>query len=93
MKIKIFAIRDLAVGAFAPPFVARANGEAIRMFNEHLKKQVAPENRKDYILYKLGEYDDHDGRFYNDTKPAPLDTDINTAKMAEDINDGKTRNQ
>lgn len=63
MKLLMYTVYDTAVGAYLPPFYARAKGEALRNFSttcndrEHQFFRHAP----DYVLFELGEFDDATG--------------------------------
>ena len=61
----IYAVKDLAVQAFGNPFVTRAQGEAMRSFQDEVNKKdgqsAIAQHPEDYELYKLGEWDDNTG--------------------------------
>lgn len=63
MKLKIFAVKDMAVDAFGQPFFTNAVGGAIRSFTDETNRDGAAFNAHpgDYDLYELGEYDDESG--------------------------------
>lgn len=63
MILQVFAVRDKAVDAFMPPFYARSKGEAIRSFSAAVGdgKHQFHNNRGDYELYQIGEFDDNSG--------------------------------
>lgn len=64
MIVKMFAVYDKAVEAFMPPFTARSNGEAMRMFMESVKRnEQFQAHHRDYALYYLADWNDSTGDF------------------------------
>jgi len=65
MKMLVCSVRDGAVMAFLPPFFTRSKGEAVRSFMEACNNREHQFNKHahDYVLYHLGEFDDHSGMF------------------------------
>lgn len=63
MKLQLYSVVDNKVGAFMPPFAARARGEALRSFQGACQDEKHQFNahRADYVLYFLGEFEDGDG--------------------------------
>lgn len=63
MNIKMFSIRDGAVGAFQPPFCMRSNAEAVRMFTDlcNNPEQMMNKYPEDYELWLVGDFDDNNG--------------------------------
>lgn len=74
MKLLIFSVHDTMVQAFMPPFSARAQGEAVRMFtdlaNDH--KTNVGMHPMDFCLYQIGEFDDHAGRIIGLDSPVRI---------------------
>lgn len=68
MKLKIMAIHDAKVQAFAQPFYARSTGEGMREF-ENIFSSTDPRAKDsnyqkhpgDFNLYEIGEFDDETG--------------------------------
>lgn len=65
MILQGYSVLDKAVGAFLPVFWARSKGEALRMFLQACKdeKSQFAAQASDYVLYKLGDFDDNSGMF------------------------------
>ncbi|UDN67481.1 nonstructural protein [robinz microvirus RP_30] len=65
MMLDVFSVLDTAVSAFLPPFFARSKGEAIRSFTEasNDSSHQFAKHASDYVLYRLGAWDDHSGMF------------------------------
>lgn len=64
MILRVYAVHDGAIGAFLRPFLARSEGEAVRMWLAAVKEQ--PEfvsNIKDYSLFFLSEFNDVTGEY------------------------------
>lgn len=71
--LKIFAVFDVAVGAFDPPFFAQAKGQAARMFGDAVLSEKGPmaKHPGDYRLFYLGEFDEVVGALHP-VAPEPL---------------------
>lgn len=68
MILKIFAIKDTKIGAFAQPYYGRSTGEGVRAFEDIFTTQDPQfqwtpykKNPQDYHLYEIGEFDDETG--------------------------------
>lgn len=63
MILQLYSVKDTKVGAFMPPFVARARGEALRNFQSAVgdKDHQFAKFPADYELWFLGKYDDGTG--------------------------------
>lgn len=63
MIMQIFSVLDKAASAFLPPFYSRTKGEALRSFGDALtdEKHAFTTHPDDYVLYRLGEFDDNSG--------------------------------
>lgn len=61
--MKIYAIHDSKAAFYGPPFYARQNGEAIRIFTQAVTdpKSDFQKYPGDYTLFELGSYDDATG--------------------------------
>jgi hypothetical protein len=72
MYMKVFAVRDSAVGGFMNPFVAPAVGLAARSFADEVNRPDTPLNAhpEDYELFELGEFDSDSGRI--NAHPSPV---------------------
>lgn len=66
MKLLVFSVLDKAVGAYLQPFYSRSAGEALRSFTDAAndEKSQFARHAEDYVLYKLGEFDDNTGFFH-----------------------------
>lgn len=64
-RLCIVSVFDTKVGSFAPPFVVKSKGEAIRSFEDacHDDKMPFKAHPGDYQLYYLGGFDDLTGLF------------------------------
>lgn len=77
MKLRVFAVYDEAVKAYMPPFFARSNMEAHRMFSSTVNGQeksnlnMFPDQ---FSMFFLGEFDDELGQFNMPTAPQMLTT-------------------
>lgn len=63
MPLGMYSIHDTKSGAFTPPFVARARGEAIRSFQAAIQDSQHPMSKfpADYVLYHVGTFFDDTG--------------------------------
>lgn len=63
MKMEVIAIKDRALDAYMRPFYAQTIGQAIRMFQDEIKRPDGEmaKHPDDYDLYHLGTWDDQDG--------------------------------
>nr|AVQ10178.1 DNA binding protein VP4 [Gokushovirinae environmental samples] len=66
----ICAIYDQAVGAYGRPMFLRSDGEAIRMFQDEVNREVRDgmpnmmfDHPEHFSLWNLGKYDDASGQF------------------------------
>lgn len=63
--LKIYAVKDLAVQCFGNPFVVRAQGEALRSFQDEVNNDngnsAIAKHPEDYELFCIGEYDEQNG--------------------------------
>lgn len=55
MKTQIYAVKDNVAGEYGPPFTAKNDGVAQRMFEQMLDKAI--KNTTEYDLYVIGSYD------------------------------------
>lgn len=76
MKLKAYAVRDKGIEAFMPPFFARADGEAVRMFVHACKEGNLKQNAQDYALYHIGYFDDTKATMDNVSQPGILITGL-----------------
>lgn len=65
MKVSVFAVRDVRLDEFLPPFVAPNDAIGERMFADAVRAQgsLFAKNPDDYVLYRLGSWNSHDGTF------------------------------
>lgn len=61
--LKVYAVKDKAVGAFMAPFFVRSPGEAMRSFVDAVNDKASPFFRhpQDFELYYIAEFDSNDG--------------------------------
>lgn len=66
MLLKIFAVRDNAVGAFSNPMFLMAKGQAIRSFTDEVNRaaddNIMFRHPDHFELWHLGEFDTDSGR-------------------------------
>lgn len=69
MKLSIFAVYDVKVGAYMQPFFSPSVGSALRSLTDAVNDQKHEFSRhaEDYTLFILGNWDDASGLF--DTSP------------------------
>ena len=63
MILKCYNIYDAKAEIYLPPFFARANGEAVRIFTNFANDKSHPigEHPEDYTLFRIGFYDQAKG--------------------------------
>jgi hypothetical protein len=76
MILKICAVRDQAVDAFARPYFVPTTGLAIRSFTDEVNRE-SDDNQlykhpKDFTLYELGDYDDNEAKITTHAQPKLL---------------------
>lgn len=83
MRYLLISIKDRAVNAFQPIASVRAEGEALRAFQDLIADNNSPQAKHpdDYDLYLVGYYDDQTGK---------IDDNDETAALPRKIADGKT---
>lgn len=57
MNVKLYAYKDLIVGAFGMPFACHNDAEAVRRAKFELSKVEDVNIKNDMQLFKLGDYD------------------------------------
>jgi len=72
--MKVFAVRDSALGEFMNPFVAPSAGIATRSFSDEVNRKDSPisAHPSDFELFELGEYDAESGRIISLSSPKSL---------------------
>lgn len=61
-SIFLYSIRDVAIGHYAPPFLARSDAEAKAMVRDAIEPgSVLARFPRDYQLYRIGEMNEKDG--------------------------------
>ncbi|QCQ84596.1 nonstructural protein [Blackfly microvirus SF02] len=82
MRLMLCSVKDVAVQAYQPPYVARAPGEASRMFADACRdpERTGVRHPQDLILYHLGWWDDGTGEFEVLEKPEVM---VTGASLAE----------
>lgn len=77
MKVKVYSIFDVKVGAYNQPFFAQSDGAAVRMFTDTVNGPVDPKtgmknhiaaHPEDYRLDRLGTFDDEFGALVSDVQ-------------------------
>lgn len=74
MKLCVCAVYDEKAEAFAMPFFQQSEVLGIRAFTAAARDpdSLLSKFPRDYVLYKLAEYDDNLGRFENLDRPVQL---------------------
>lgn len=69
--MKVFAIFDVKLGRYAPPFIAQTAGQAERDFKGLVqnRESIIAKNPEDFRLFELGEYNDQTGLIENHPNP------------------------
>lgn len=69
MILGVYTIHDSAIQSHGQPFFARANGEAMRIFQDEATNRESKINKhaKDFDLYKVAEYNDEDATITTET--------------------------
>jgi len=69
--LKIFAIRDRAIAAYAQPMFLQTTEQAIRLFKDEVNRPATDnplyQHPEDFELFQLGEYDTNTAQFTNET--------------------------
>lgn len=61
-SIFLYAIRDVAIGHYAPPFLARSDADAKALVRDAMEPgSVLARFPRDYQLYRIGEMDEKEG--------------------------------
>lgn len=78
MKVGVYAVLDTVVAAYMPPFFARTDAEALRMFKAACSsgKSDLSDKTKDIALFSVGHFDDHAGVLVPLDAPVRLMTGI-----------------
>lgn len=63
MILKMFAVYDMKVGAYMPPFTMRSRGEAVRSFMDAVADKSGQfiKHPEDYALWSIGDFNDQSG--------------------------------
>ena len=63
MLHRICSIYDKATRAYMRPFTAQAQGQAVRMFEDHVRQPDSELGRhpEDYALFEIATFDDNSG--------------------------------
>lgn len=74
MILHAYAIFDSAIGAYNSPFFMQTDGMAIRAFSDNVNSpdSALSKHPDQFILYRLGDYDDQTGMFTQDQAPKSL---------------------
>lgn len=77
MKLKVYSVFDSKVEAFMTPFFMRADGEAVRACIQASRdaSHNFSKHSADYTLFRVGEFDDGNGRVI------ALDTFVNLGNI------------
>lgn len=74
MLLKVYAIKDSAIGAFQQPFFMQTKGQAVRTLQDSLLSSDSnlAKHPNDYTLFELAEYDDVKGKFIAHDTPISI---------------------
>jgi len=74
MILHAYAVLDLKGDAFASPFFLHTDAIAIRTFNDAISDPSHPMSKhpEDYVLYRLGDFNDQDGSLVPVERPVSL---------------------
>lgn len=65
-SVYLYSIRDVAIGHYAPPFLARSDNEAKAMVRDALEPgSILARYPRDYQLYRIGEMTEKDALVSN----------------------------
>lgn len=70
MRLNLYSVKDIKVGAYMNPFISMGDVQAMRMFHEIAcdpKTQIF-KYPADFELYMIGGYDDGSGELYTELK-------------------------
>lgn len=83
MKLFVYSIFDKGVQAFMSPFYTRAQGEAVRVFEQLIndKNTNCSKWPADFTMYRLGSYDDSNG-FFECSEPVRVITGMEVLNQA-----------
>lgn len=73
-KLKVYAVHDTQIGAYARPFFMRTRGEALRSWQDACNDSTMDMCKypHDYALFELAEFDEETGTFNNLMTPMNL---------------------
>lgn len=77
MKLQVLSVFDAAAEAFSKPVFVNTIGLAVRGFTQEVNNPQNGDLNKfphQFILYKLGEWDDANGRFEEKVPPEQICT-------------------
>lgn len=80
---KIYAVKDLLAGEFAPPFMAHNDAVAIRMVQSMLAK-VPVHMQKDFVCYAVAEFDEKTGHIEGSTTGNNLPYQVDLTSITKD---------
>lgn len=84
MKLHVYAVKDAGIEAFLPPFYARADGEAKRMFIQACRTGNLKDNVIYFALYHIGYYNDVSALLETVSQPARLMTGLEAINTTDD---------
>lgn len=90
MRLVVYSVYDVAVGAFMPPFFLTANGQAMRNFGDAVADPQSPLSKHpgDYKLMRLAEWDDSSGAFISEGNPVQLCTGSDFVSAPASVSEG-----
>lgn len=72
--MKVYAVYDMAAGAYLPPFFQKNDLMAVRLFEGTVNdgQSLFWQSPSDFSLHGLGEFDEENGTFTTDGPPRPI---------------------
>lgn len=68
-SVYLYSIRDVAIGHYAPPFLARSDADAKAMVRDAMEPgSILARFPRDYQLYRIGEMTEKEGLVDNKTE-------------------------
>lgn len=76
MKLKVFSVFDVKIGAYNVPFFCQSRGQAVRMFGDQASDPQSNlcKHAEDFTLFEIGEYNDETAKVESLDVPVPIGT-------------------
>lgn len=85
MIYRCFTVHDVKAEEYLPPFMVKARGEAIRMFetSANTPDHAFYTHPEDYTLFYIGEYDGQTGQMQPIASPEPIGKALDFRRKAD----------